>query len=271
MPELLRHRRALTVGRMTGGPHTPHGPVHHAETLVSYLRAGSAVLDIGGTVRVTPGCFVLLPAGVPHQAVERVEVDLWGAFCCPSCLGLSDHVLMEPFRQVRGGASPVARVDEARQQRVEDLFAHLNEEAARPGPEARAVAESLLRVVLGECSRAWSGRDAGLGDTLAGRALQHIQAHALGPLSLREVAAAVHCTPSHLASVVKRETGHTVGEWIATIRVSAAADWLVHSDASVSEIAEKVGWADATHFIRQFRKREGCTPAVYRRRSRGPG
>ena len=65
-----------------------------------------------------------------------------------------------------------------------------------------------------------------------------------------------------------RATDPKVGEWLSAIRVSSAANWLLHSDASLEEIAERVGWADRTHFTRQFRKAYGTTPAAWRAQMR---
>jgi AraC-like DNA-binding protein len=39
---------------------------------------------------------------------------------------------------------------------------------------------------------------------------------------------------------------------------------LLHSDEMVDVIAERVGYADATHFIRMFRRAHGATPAAWR-------
>jgi AraC-like DNA-binding protein len=43
---------------------------------------------------------------------------------------------------------------------------------------------------------------------------------------------------------------------------------LLHSDERVDVIAERVGYADATHFIRMFRREHGATPAAWRLRAR---
>ncbi len=39
---------------------------------------------------------------------------------------------------------------------------------------------------------------------------------------------------------------------------------LLHSDERVDVIAERVGYADPTHFIRMFRREHGATPAAWR-------
>jgi AraC-like DNA-binding protein len=39
---------------------------------------------------------------------------------------------------------------------------------------------------------------------------------------------------------------------------------LLHGDERVDVVAERVGYADATHFIRMFRREHGVTPAAWR-------
>jgi len=47
-----------------------------------------------------------------------------------------------------------------------------------------------------------------------------------------------------------------------------AAASLVYTEDSIDEITHHVGWQDQTHFIRQFRKTYGATPAAWRRQHR---
>ncbi|TDJ63944.1 MAG: AraC family transcriptional regulator [Proteobacteria bacterium] len=43
---------------------------------------------------------------------------------------------------------------------------------------------------------------------------------------------------------------------------------LAHTEDSIDEITHHVGWQDQTHFVRQFRKTYGPTPAAWRRQHR---
>ena len=137
-------------------------------------------------------------------------------------------------------------------------------------PRRRAeLARSLLLLLLGETVRAMPGSQTPAREgSLVADALAFIQRQCLEPISLRDVAAAVHRTPTHVAATVKRETGHTVGAWITAGRVAEAAVRLTHTDDPIDQIARTVGWQDKTHFIRQFRKAYGQTPAAWRRSQR---
>jgi AraC-like DNA-binding protein len=45
---------------------------------------------------------------------------------------------------------------------------------------------------------------------------------------------------------------------------------LIHSDASLSEVALNGGFADQSHFSREFRRQFGRTPREYREHYRQP-
>lgn len=91
-----------------------------------------------------------------------------------------------------------------------------------------------------------------------------IETHYCNPISLHEVAKAVNLSPAYLTDLVKRETGRTVNRWIVEHRIARARTLLLESDRSVAEIAETVGYLDAGHFIRLFRRINGTTPQAWR-------
>jgi AraC family transcriptional regulator, transcriptional activator of pobA len=88
-------------------------------------------------------------------------------------------------------------------------------------------------------------------------------------MSLDDVALAVHRSKAHLTSVVKRETGRNVLEWIIERRLSEARRLLLETNLSIEGIAEQLGYAEPTYFVRQFRALNAITPAVWRRANRG--
>ena len=50
------------------------------------------------------------------------------------------------------------------------------------------------------------------------------------------------------------------------LRLNHAKEYLRATDEPVARIAEAVGFENASYFIRRFKRHEGVTPAVYRRR-----
>ena len=132
---------------------------------------------------------------------------------------------------------------------------------------ARLVRQSLLSLLLAEVGRATS-EQVEVRPGLVDETLRTIEQRCLGRLSVVEVARAVGRSPSHVSTAVRCATGRSVKQWIIIGRLAEACSRLRHTDETIEEIAERVGYADATHFIRLFRREYGVTPAAWRRRHR---
>lgn len=223
----------------------------HTDAVVSIFAAGSSRVELGGgDWKLGAGDVLLVPAGAPHRMVEARQVESW-------TLALDER--FGPLDRVREGASPVIAIPGGRQGWLGSLLAEL-ERAPGDGPVAR----SLRTLVLAEIAAAAPA--VGIID----ETLRFIEAHCLRPLGLAEVAAAIGRSPAHLTTIVRRATGRSVGQWIMHGRVVEAERLLLQSNGPVDEIAARVGYADATHFTRLFRRVHGVTPAMWRAR-RSPG
>ncbi|HBQ18073.1 MAG: AraC family transcriptional regulator [Sandaracinaceae bacterium] len=264
---------AVFVMHDTVARYDSHAEASHTEHGLTYLMDGWLRMEHGGPVEAVAGTFTVVPAGVPHRPLEGRDMDYWLVGFCATCLGLDEsQPLMSPFRRVRRGALPVLTVAKSRRRRVVRLYRELREEQARGAPESPELVRSLVLLLLGEARRAMPAMPGDAPRAAAGSlvadALETIQRRCLEPISLRDVAAEVHRSAAHVASTVKNETGYSVGEWIAAGRVAEAAARLAHTDDPLDAIAEHVGWRDKTHFIRQFKKAYGVTPAAWRRAQR---
>lgn len=266
------HRGRISATHVITGPQAGHAPGTHVEHVLIYLVRGSVLMGYGRAVRIKAGSMIVVPAGVPHQTLEASACERWCVGFCAPCFGLSEaQAIMAPFSRVRAGAVPVVPVARERRERVMALMSELGQECARRVPESLDLQRSLLTLLLGELRR--GEPRAALSDgagPMVTEALTFIQSHSLSNISLSDVAKAVCRSPAHVATSVKQATGYTVGEWIRHARVHEAAAWLLHSDASLDEVAAHVGWQDKTHFIRQFKKTYGQTPAAWRRAQLSP-
>ncbi|MNR08374.1 HTH-type transcriptional regulator VirS [compost metagenome] len=58
------------------------------------------------------------------------------------------------------------------------------------------------------------------------------------------------------------------GELVEEIRQATAMDMVSHSPLSLTEIAQRLGYAEPSSFTRAFRRWSGLTPREFRRRLR---
>jgi AraC family transcriptional regulator len=83
-------------------------------------------------------------------------------------------------------------------------------------------------------------------------------------LSLSDVSTAAGVHPAHLSRVFRRFHGCTIGEYLRKVRVEEACRQLVSSDATVADIALRLGFADQSHLCRTIKRITGTTPTRYR-------
>jgi AraC-like DNA-binding protein len=101
-------------------------------------------------------------------------------------------------------------------------------------------------------------------------ALDYLAAHLGAPVALAEVGRAVGLSGYRLAHLVKAHTGRTLMQHLRRLRVERARRTLEQTDGDLADLAASLGYADQSHFIRQFRQLVGVTPARYRRLRRSP-
>ena len=75
--------------------------------------------------------------------------------------------------------------------------------------------------------------------------------------------------PLHLNRLFKREIGTTVHNYVLRLRIAEAERLLISTDMAISDIADAVGFENATHFSTQFKKTESLSPLEYRKKFRG--
>lgn len=93
---------------------------------------------------------------------------------------------------------------------------------------------------------------------------QFIEDHYQQPIQLQDVAQVAGYSPAYLTSLVNRQTGRSVKQWIIERRMVQSRQLLSNTDAPIKQIASQVGYADVGYFIRQFRRMNGVSPLAWR-------
>lgn len=84
------------------------------------------------------------------------------------------------------------------------------------------------------------------------------------PPTTRQLAAEVGCSAEHLTRAFKASYGFTIRGWIRRRRVEQARRLLLQTRFDIGEIAERLGFADAAHFARTFRRATSVSPSQFR-------
>lgn len=250
--------------------------VTHSYAALAFYTGGRSRVEQNGEWNLREGDVLLVPAGEPHRMLERQRPEFWGlAFCVPCFAADAAASLLEPFERVRDGGAAVVHIPSARHEYLQALFRELEAHCGAPqGPSDRldAIQRSLLTLILAEVDRAKSPNEPrrAAGGGVVADALRFIERNCLRRLTLEDVAAAIGRSPTYVTAALTQATGRSAGDWITSGRMAEARRLLLHSDERIDVVAERVGYADATHFIRMFRRAHGATPAAWRAaRTRG--
>ncbi len=107
-------------------------------------------------------------------------------------------------------------------------------------------------------------REAEAESPLVRRARAYIAGHHEDPVSLEEVANAMHVSTFYFCKMFKKATGLTFTDYLGRIRIEKAKTLLLNPHLRVSEIAYMVGFQSLTHFNRVFRNLTGESPSHFR-------
>jgi transcriptional regulator GlxA family with amidase domain len=83
-------------------------------------------------------------------------------------------------------------------------------------------------------------------------------------LGIKEIAAALGISQSHLRARFRVSTGVSIGRHLRRLRLDKACGLLRLTPSRVSEIAEQCGFNSIYHFSRAFQQTYGVSPMAYR-------
>lgn len=100
---------------------------------------------------------------------------------------------------------------------------------------------------------------------LARQVIRYLEEHYAENVLLDSLSEALGYNKSYLCVAFKKNTKFTILDCLNTIRIRRAAELLVYSEHSLTQVAEMCGFASASNFNRVFLKYVGITPGQCRR------
>ncbi|MBR4743241.1 MAG: AraC family transcriptional regulator [Oscillospiraceae bacterium] len=84
-------------------------------------------------------------------------------------------------------------------------------------------------------------------------------------LTLDTLAKEVYLSKSYLSSIFKAETGISLTEYIANVRIEKSKKLLTTEGIAISKIAQACGFKDQSYFSKVFKKETGISPKRFRK------
>ena len=101
-------------------------------------------------------------------------------------------------------------------------------------------------------------------------AIAQMHAHSAKELRLEDLAQHVNLSPSRFAHLFTAEVGTSPARYLRRLRFRRARLLLETTYLSVKEVMAHVGFNDASHFSRDFRRIYGVPPRAWRQRLARP-
>lgn len=102
------------------------------------------------------------------------------------------------------------------------------------------------------------------GSFVVRNAVAYIDEHHAEKISLSDVADACYVSQWHLSKLLSKQIGQSFYDLLNNARITRAKKLMTDPSLSIGEIADIVGYTDAPHFSRVFKKIEGVSANTYR-------
>ena len=174
------------------------------------------------------------------------------------------------FGQDPGGESPIVhfRLDYEVFAKARELVENANTELSGHSDGYRAMVVSLVQEFIVLLTRNYKGKKAIRPDfgMDVSSLINYVKHNYRSPMSMAVLTAVSGMSESHVLRVFKQYLGASPFQYINRLRLSTAADALIQTDKSITEIALDLGFNDSNYFTRLFRKHRGLSPREYRKK-----
>lgn len=96
------------------------------------------------------------------------------------------------------------------------------------------------------------------------KSIEYIAEHYADEITCTKVAAHINFSPTYFSRLFKKETGRSYVEYVSFVRLQRAIALIRHSDSTLEQIAEELGFNTPNYFSNTFKKYVGLTPSEYR-------
>ncbi|NOU96298.1 helix-turn-helix domain-containing protein [Paenibacillus sp. LMG 31456] len=143
-------------------------------------------------------------------------------------------------------------------------FRTMHEEWSERPAFAEAMCSALTMEVLAHWNREMSeGQPSTTKERHTEQMKAYIQNHYREKVTKEELGEVIGKSPNYAASVFSDVTGQTIGGFVHALRVKTAIYLLIHSQRTVGDISDYLGYCDPSYFHRIFKRETGQPPAAY--------
>ena len=252
--------RCQAVGQFWAGEDYYTRRAEFPTCFVGYCLEGAGMLSYhGGQFRIFPQSVFFISCMEPH-AYETLQAP-W-RFRWMHVSGTGCDTVFHIFSQQCNFCCAVEGTA------MDDSFDRMEQMMACYSLQADVrIAECVSGILCRLCDAQLSRQQAGAmsmtnPDVIT--AARYIQLHFNEKIEVSDLAAMAHMSSYHFIRQFRQATGCTPYQYVLRMRLEEARTQLKTTNRPVSEIAELVGYSDASALSREFRRHTGMTPGHYR-------
>lgn len=251
-------------------------PHRHDFFEVLYLLKGSGfhVID-GNKYEINPPCIFFMSPGQAHKIEFSEDIEGY-IFIFTAEFYLIDknnqnRLIEFPFFfTIRQDNPPLILENHEDVTFLESLFQKGIKELEKNNKASSEIIRSSLDLILTSCESMYPSDEnvlKGKGHLLVKKFFQLVEDNFTKNLSVAQYAGLMNVTPNHLTQTVTLLTGKTSSQIIKSKQILEIKRMLVHSNVSITEIAQRLNFSDQSYFAKFFKRETGISPLNYRNRS----
>lgn len=100
------------------------------------------------------------------------------------------------------------------------------------------------------------------------KAREFVEGHYQEPIRVRDISEYIHVSPNYLGKIYFLNTGEHLRDYINSVKLQKAREFLAARKYQISEVAAMVGIDDQRYFSKLFKKRFGVSPKEFGKQTR---
>jgi len=251
--------------------------------LLVYIAEGRGRFEVGETsYDAGPGDLFWIPPAVPHamegfppsmlcpyvhfDLIYRPEVSHWDFSIPEGMTNLDEFAVLRHPPLPAGPLADLCGKISVCNQRVGDLINEICSEAARAQPYCFLRLSGLMMEILAEILRGQSG----LSDQqdehapMLEKAAEFLRNNSHKNISVEQAAEVAGLSPSYFRHLFSVHYHCSPRDYLTRTRTRKAKELMIGNNLTISQIADRVGYATVHCFSRVFKAVEGLSPSQYR-------
>ena len=275
---IFQDRPAITFAHIDSFTRPNQDPFHVHKNLELYFCISPHVDYIVNNAHYTlhPGDIVVINPGEVHKVVVRKPHQYERFFIVFPTNSFSEHTIdpLAALLRLTGGESARLRLPPEEWRCVLDLLYETRDVCRESGADSSSLIQTkvyanVLQILctVSEnasfiCNAESRTSDPELASPIADVML-YIDKNLKAIESVKEIADAIHVSPSYLSALFRKHIGVTLVYYLQSLKMSLAKQML-EEGYSVSDACRETGFTDCSYFIRIFKRHLGVTPLQYR-------